>query len=245
VLHWTASIFMLAGALPFAWYIRLVRAKGARSEQVPALVVFLVLSISVLTVWRVATSDAPPFQALTEVTFNVVSVVTTTGFASTDYMLWGGFAAVVFFLLTAVGGCTGSTAGGVKLMRWIVLLRAIRLRLALVHSPSRVVTMRYEGRRVTDDELGGVIAFLNVFALTFMWLAFALAFLGLDPVTAASGALTAIANVGPGVGPVIGPAGNFSTLPDAAKWVLATGMYLGRLEMLTALVLFTPRFWRA
>jgi trk system potassium uptake protein TrkH len=244
-LHWTASAFMLAGALPFAWYIRLLRGKGAQSEQVPALIALLGVAIAVLTLWRVATSESPPFEALTEVTFNVVSVVTTTGFASTDYTLWGGFAVVAFFLLTAVGGCTGSTAGGVKLMRWTVLLRAIRTRIALVHSPNRVLPVRYEGKRLTDDQLSGVITFLNVFALTFMWLSFALAFLGLDPVTATSGALTAICNVGPGVGPIIGPAGNFSSLPDAAKWLLALGMYIGRLEMLTVFVLFMPRFWRA
>ncbi|MCU0909862.1 MAG: TrkH family potassium uptake protein [Rhodobacteraceae bacterium] len=244
-LHWMAALFMLAGALPFAWYIRILRGQGRRTEQVPGLLALLAVSIAILTLWRVATSEATPFQALTEVTFNVVSVVTTTGFASTDYMTWGSFAIVAFFLLTAVGGCTGSTSGGVKLMRWIVLVRAIRSRILRVHRPHQIASIRYEGVAVGEGQLGGVIAFLNVFALTFMWLAASLAFLGLDPVTAASGALTAITNVGPGVGSVIGPAGNFSTLPDAAKWLLALGMYVGRLEMLTVFVLFMPRFWLA
>jgi trk system potassium uptake protein TrkH len=245
ILHWTGIAFMLAGALPFAWYIRLLRGQGRQSEQVPALLALLGVSIAVLTLWRIATSEATPFQALTEVAFNVVSVVTTTGFASADYMTWGSFAVVAFFLLTAAGGCTGSTSGGVKLMRWIVLLRAIRSRIAQVHRPHQVAPVRYEGRPVGDDQLGGVIAFLNVFALTFMWLAASLALLGLDPLTAASGALTAITNVGPGVGAVIGPAGNFAGLPDAAKWLLTLGMNVGRLEMLTVFVLFMPRFWRA
>lgn len=245
VLHWTAAAFMLAGALPFAWYIRLLRGQRRRTEQVPALLALLGTAIAILTLWRVATSEATPFQALTEVTFNVVSVVTATGYASTDYMTWGSFAVVAFFLLTAAGGCTGSTAGGVKAMRWVILSRAIRNRIALVHRPHQVVALRYEGAAVGDDQLRGVIAFLNVFALTFMWLAASLAFLGLDPMTAVSGALTAITNVGPGIGAVIGPAGNFATLPDAAKWLLTLGMYVGRLEMLTVFVLFMPRFWRA
>lgn len=244
-LHWTGAAFMLAGALPFAWYIRLLRGRRERSEQVRALLAILCAAIGVLTLWRIATSDAAPFQALTDVTFNVVSVVTTTGYATTDYTAWGSFAVVVFFVLTAAGGCTGSTAGGVKAMRWVILVRSIRRQVAQVHSPHRVTAVRYEGKAVTDDQLSGVIAFLNIFALTVMWLSFALALVGLDPLTAVSGALTALTNVGPGVGPIIGPAGNFATLPDEAKWLLSLGMYVGRLEMLTVYVLFVPVFWRA
>lgn len=243
-LHWTATLFMLAGALPFAWYIRLARGGRSSTEQVPALLAGLGLVIAALTVWRVASSDDGPFEALTEVAFNVVSVVSTTGFASTDYTLWGAPAVVAFFLLTAFGGCTGSTAGGIKTMRFIVLGRFLAARARLVHAPHAVVSVRFDGRPVTFDQVAGVAAFFTLFFLSFTLLTVALDLLGLDFETAVSGALTSLANVGPGVGPVIGPAGNFASLPDAAKWVLDLGMYLGRLEMLTVFVLVSPGFWR-
>ncbi len=243
-LHWSGTIFMLAGALPFAWYIRLVQRRIARSEQVPVLLAGLAVSILALSLWRVATSDATPFQALTDTAFSVVSVVTTTGYATVDYTTWGAFAVMAFFLLTAVGGCTGSTSGGVKAMRWIVLVRAIRSRALMVQTPHRIAPILYEHKAVTDDQLNGIIAFFTVFILTFTGLSVGLAMMGLDDLTAISGALTALTNVGPGVGPIIGPAGNFSTLPDDAKWLLAFGMYVGRLEMMTVYVLFLPAFWR-
>jgi trk system potassium uptake protein TrkH len=243
-LHWAGALFMLAGALPFAWYIRLATRGRVASEQVRALTIGLVAVIAALTVWRIASSDAAPFTALTEVTFNVISVVTTTGFATTDYTLWGAPAVVAFFVLTAFGGCTGSTSGGMKAMRWIILGRFFAARLRKIHAPSAVIALRYENRAVEPDQIAGVIAFFSVFFLTFTMLSVALALVGLDFETAVSGALTALCNVGPGVGATIGPAGNFSTLPDAAKWILSLGMYLGRLEMLTVFVLFTPAFWR-
>ena len=243
-LHWAGTVFMLAGALPFAWYIRATRRGQVRSEQVVALALALGLTIGALTFWRVATSEATPFGALTDVAFNVVSVVTTTGFATTDYTLWGPAAVAAFFVLTFMGGCTGSTSGGIKTMRWIVLARAIRAQIRRIHAPSGVFPVTYEGKPLTLDERNGIVAFFSVFFLTFTALAALLSLLGLDPLTAISGALTALTNVGPGVGPVIGPAGTFQSLPDAAKWVLSFGMYAGRLEIFTVLVLLRPDFWR-
>ncbi len=243
-LHGSAAVFMLAGALPFAWYIRLLNRSAATSEQVRAFMGGLVVIIAGLALWRAATGDTAALIALRDVVFNVVSVVTTTGYATTDYTLWGAPAVAIFFVLTAIGGCTGSTAGGVKAMRWIILWRCIVARVRMLHDPNGVHLVRYEGRAVAPDQITGVIAFFSFFFLTFTLLATALALLGLDFETAISGALTALCNVGPGVGPTIGPAGNFATLPDPAKWFLTVGMYLGRLEMLTVFVLFVPAFWR-
>lgn len=243
-LQWSGTFFMLAGALPFAWYIRMARRGVVRSEQVRALLGGLSVVIVLLTLWRVASSDAPFSVALREVAFNVVSVVTTTGYATTDYTAWGTPAVAAFFLLTAVGGCTGSTVGGVKTMRWIILARCIGAQVQQAHSPRGVFIVRYERRPVAPDQIDGVITFFMFFFTTFTLLALSLALVGLDFDTAVSGALTALTNVGPGVGPTIGPAGNFSTLPDAAKWLLVFGMYVGRLEMLTVFALLTPTFWR-
>lgn len=244
-LHWAGTVFMLAGALPFAWYIRVLRGGPVRSEQVRMLLIFLGGVIGVLTLWLVLADGFAPFEALTLVAFNVVSVVTTTGFATTDYTAWGPFAVAVFVLLTIAGGCTGSTAGGAKTMRWIIFWLCLKAQVQRIFLPHAIRPVRYEGRTVAPDVIDGVIVFFTLYVLTISVLAVLLALLGLDTDTAFSGALTAVTNVGPGVGTIIGPAGNFATLPDAAKWLLSFGMYAGRLEMMTVLVLLTPAFWRA
>ncbi len=243
-LQWSATLFMLLGALPFAWYIRVVYRGLFRSEQVEAMAWSLCVVIGGLTAWLITTTGTDPLTALRLVAFNVVSVVTTTGYATTDYTLWGPFAVTVFFVLTAVGGCTGSTAGGAKAMRWLLLKRAIRAQLQIIHSPHRVTSIKYEGRRVEDDVLSGVVTFFAFYLAIFGVLAITLSLLGLDMSTATSAALTALANVGPGVGSIIGPAGNFAPLSDPVKIVLVFGMFLGRLEILTVFVLFSPMFWR-
>lgn len=243
-LHYTASLFMVAGGLPFAWYIRAVLRGVFTGEQVRMLTVFVLGVTLILTFWLVATSDKPVEEAFRQALFNVVSVVTTTGYATTDYTAWGPFAVTVFLLLTAVGGCTGSTAGGAKMMRWVVFFRAVGREVRQLYSPHMTVIARYEGRRIGDDVFSGVAAFFALYFGTIACLAWALALLDLDLLTAVSGAMTAVANVGPGIGTVIGPAGNFQPLDDAPKLVLALGMYLGRLEMMTVLVLLVPAYWR-
>ncbi|OWU83849.1 potassium transporter TrkH [Oceanicola sp. 22II-s10i] len=243
-LQWSAVVFMLAGGLPFAWYIRLIYGRRAVSEQVRAILIFFAVVILSMSIWLSLSHRIPPFEALRLVAFNVVSVVTTTGFATTDYTLWGPFAVAVFFFLTALGGCTGSTSGGAKAMRWIILARSVRHYVRMIRAPHRVDAIRYEGRAVAPDVVQGVLVFFTLYTATIGALAAVLALYGLDMDTAISGALTSVANVGPGVGGVIGPAGNYAPLPDGAKWALALGMYAGRLELMTVFVLFMPAFWR-
>ncbi|MFC3282794.1 Trk system potassium transporter TrkI [Litchfieldella rifensis] len=245
-LLWLGSLFMLAGALPFVLYIRFVR--GARlalwhDEQVRGLLGLLGVVIAGLAAYRIGLGTAP-FEAVTHATFNVVSVVTTTGYASDDYSQWGPLAVVAFFYLTFVGGCSGSTSGGMKIFRFQVAAEMLKSQLRLLIHASGVFSSRYNGMPLTDDISRGVVAFSFFFFLTIAGLALGLALLGLDIVTALSGAATAVANVGPGLGDTIGPSGNFAPLPDAAKWLLCLGMLLGRLEILTVLVLLTPMFWR-
>lgn len=246
LLLWLGSFFMLSGALPFVLYIRSVRGSPTalwRDQQVQGLLWLLLFVIMLLTGYRVALGTSA-FEALTQVTFNVVSVVTTTGYAADDYTLWGPLSVVAFFYLTFVGGCSGSTSGGMKIFRFQVALVMLFNQLRfLVHS-NGVFAQRYNGNVLSDEIVRGVVAFSFFFFLTVAGLALALAMLGLDLVTALSGAATAVANVGPGLGDIIGPAGNFATLPDAAKWLLCLGMLMGRLEILTVLVLLTPMFWR-
>ena len=245
-LLWMGSLFMLSGALPFVLYIRFLRGfKSAlwQDQQVRGLLKLLLIATVVLSVWRIF-NGTPAFQAFTHATFNVVSVVTTTGYASDDYTLWGALPVATFFYLTFLGGCSGSTSGGMKTFRLQIATLMLRNQLRYLIHANGVFTTRYNQQPVTSDISRSVVAFSFFFFITIALLTLSLSALGLDLVTALSGAATAVANVGPGLGDIIGPAGNFAPLPDAAKWLLCIGMLMGRLEILTVVVLLTPMFWR-
>ncbi len=245
-IQWFATVFMLSGSVPFVLYVRFIAGdrKALWDRQVRTLLAFVGFVILLVGLWLVLSGKYDIEPAFRHAAFNVVSVVTTTGYATTDYSTWGNVAIGVFFGLTFVGGCTGSTAGGIKIFRFetmAVMLRAYFLRLLY----PRGVFPRYYGKRQLDDEVvGSVVAFFAVFFACYAALTVALMAFELDFLTSASGAATALANVGPGLGDIIGPAGNFSSLPDGAKWLLSFGMLLGRLELFTVLMLFIPRFWR-
>ncbi|RMC32467.1 TrkH family potassium uptake protein [Paracoccus alkanivorans] len=244
-LQWSATVFMVLGALPFVWYIRVYTRRSLRSEQIGMMMASLILSILAISLWLALFGDQNFFVAMRLVAFNVVSVVTTTGYATTDYTAWGSLAVAIFFMLTAVGGCTGSTGGGIKAMRWIVMARVLKAEIARIYQPHIVKVIRYEGRVVEQDVLSGVISFVTIYFATFVAMSFVLNLVGVDFTSAVSGTLQALGNVGPGVGPIIGPAGNFSTLSDPAKLILSLGMYLGRLEILTVFIVFMPGYWRS
>jgi trk system potassium uptake protein TrkH len=223
--HWTLTAFMIMGALPFVRLISFARGDTRslwRDSQIR---------------WFLA------FLAAVSLGMGVVSVVTTTGYTSTDYGLWGPFAVAVFLILTVIGGCTGSTTGGIKIFRFEILFMVMRVQLIRLYSPHRMMPLTYGGKPVDNDIMVSVMAFGFAFAASILIVIVALSAIGLDFLTAVSGAVTAVANVGPGLGPVIGPVGNFSSLPDAAKWVLSVAMLLGRLEFFTVLVLLNPKFW--
>jgi trk system potassium uptake protein TrkH len=160
-------------------------------------------------------------------------------------MGWGSFVISIFFFIGLIGGCAGSTACSIKIFRYQLLFASIRAQLRKTRSPHGVFTPRYAGRPVGDDVLSSVISFFTFFVVTLGVLAVALGMTGLDFVTSVSGAASALANIGPGLGDQIGPAGNFSGLNDAAKWLLAAGMLIGRLELMVVYALLTVHFWRA
>jgi trk system potassium uptake protein TrkH len=185
-----------------------------------------------------------PAHAIREGLFNITSIMSGTGYASTDYQEWGHLPAVLFFFVGLIGGCAGSTACSVKIFRYQILVSAVVAQIRRIHSPHGYFMVRYDGEPVADDVLSSVMAFFVIFTVSLGILTILLGLTGLDPVTALSGAATALANIGPGLGDTIGPSGNFSTLNDTAKWLLSAGMLVGRLELLVVLVLFLPRFWR-
>jgi trk system potassium uptake protein TrkH len=246
-IDWISTLFMLLGALPFVIYIQAVFGRRKviwNNSQVRRFLAGVALVVLTMAVWLWWKQDVPLIEALRLSAFNIVSIVTTTGYATTDYSQWGAFAVLSFFLLTFVGGCTGSTAGGIKTLRLELAAIVVGNQFQRLCQPHRVFALRYRGQMLSDDVARSAMSFIFIFILSFGALGTALASLGLDFVTAFSGAATALANVGPGLGDTIGPAGNFSTLPDAAKWLLSAGMLLGRLEFLTLLVALSPMFWR-
>ena len=204
----------------------------------------LVVFTAAVTLYVWLTGQLSFFSALTEAAFNITSVVTTTGFASTDYLKWGPFVAVWFLVFTFPGGCTGSTAGGLKTMRLIVLYRIAKQHVTHLLHPHRTSPIYYGTKVLSDDEVGSVGTFAFLYMLTFVVLSLAVALTGLDMNTAMSAVSECMANAGPGIGPIIGPAGNFSSLSDTTKVLLSAAMILGRLEIQGVLILFLPSFYR-
>jgi len=243
-IKWIAASFMLASGMPLVMYIQFFSRGSVAGFQAKSLLLFVGIVIVVLTFWVMGHSNLSIFDAITMSTFNVISIATTTGFAINDYTLWGTFAVALFFFLSFSGACTGSTSGGMKAMRFLVLLKMTRMQIRRALFPHGAIIEKYENKPLSIDVMNSVGVFFFVFLCGIVILTLLLQLAGLDFETSISGALTAIANVGPGIGDTIGPSGNFATLPDSAKWLLAVGMLLGRLEFFTVLVLFTPAYWR-
>lgn len=245
-IQWWATLFMLSGAIPFVLYVRFIAGEGRAlwDRQVRTMLILLATTILLLGSWLAFSGRYEPEAAFRHAAFNVVSVVTTTGYATTDYSAWGNAAIGVFFALTFVGGCTGSTSGGIKIFRFEIVAMMLKAHFMRLLYPRGVFRIYYGERLIEQDVIGSVVAFFAVFFLCYAGLTIALMAFGLDFLTSASGAATALSNVGPGLGDIIGPAGNFGSLPDGAKWLLSFGMLLGRLELFTVLVLLVPQFWR-
>jgi trk system potassium uptake protein len=242
-----ATVFMIAGSLPFVLYIRFFLPRRFQRWSDPQVTLFLVLCVILslaLAVTRVVINDMPPGEALLSSIFNLVSVITTTGFVSEDFTLWSNAAIGIFFLAMFIGGCAGSTAGGIKVNRIIILYALVRANFARVIRPHSVQRLKYGHDDISIETLQSVTIFIFLFFLSLLLGTTALSICGLELLTAFSASLTAVGNVGPGFGQVVGPAGNFSSLSAPALWILSFLMLIGRLEIVTVLVILSPGFWR-
>lgn len=242
-----ATVFMLLGSLPFGVYLLALRGQYRAPLSDSQVRFFLAAAagfIAIMTIRVIGATPLEGWEAIRTVAFNVVSIMTGTGYASADYGLWGPFAVGFFFCIMFVGGCAGSTSCGLKIFRLQVAFAALSLHGSRLAHPHRKRVVRYNGRPLSDDVFISVLSFFFVYFATFATAAVLLSFFKLDAVTVLSAAGSAIANVGPGLGDTVGPAGNYSPLPDGAKWILTVTMLLGRLELFTVLVLLTPSFWR-
>ena len=241
--------FMMAGGMPFGVYL-LMTTRGdwrapLRDSQVRAFLTVMTALIAIVTLFLILSNQFEFGRGLRLAMFNTVSIVTGTGYATADYNAWGPFAVAAFFAFMFIGGCAGSTACSIKIFRYQVAFEALRNYLFRMPRQNAVVPMRYGGKPLPPSVVYSVMSYFFVFFLTMVVAAALLSLIGLDPITAWSGAGSAIANVGPGLGDIIGPAGTYQELPGLAKWVLMVTMIIGRLEIVTALVLLTPAFWRS
>jgi trk system potassium uptake protein TrkH len=243
-----ATLFMITSGLPFVLYLKALKGdysslfEDTQVRWFISIVLFFITLTAIRLYYQGTYTDWETL--LSHTAFNVTSIITGTGYATDDYMAWGSFAVGVLFFLSFVGGCAGSTTCAIKIFRFQVVYAVTVTQIKKLLHPHGVFTVRYNHQPVPKGVPLSVLSFIFLYGLSFVLSASLLQFIGLDFITAMSGAATAISNVGPGLGPIIGPSGTFQSLPDAAKWVLSFCMLLGRLELFTVLVIFLPRFWR-
>ena len=241
----SAMVFIILGSLPFIVYIKFLNGNKKvffNDTQIKTFIKIILLSIFILTIYLVFDkSNSFNFRAIL---FNVISILTGTGYVNAQFDSWGGFPVILFLLLMFIGGCAGSTTCGVKIFRIQILFSFISNQLKKIIYPKGIFILKYDQNPVDNNFISSVISFIYLYLLIFFIITALLSLTGLDFVTSISGAATSISNVGPGLGSVIGPNGNFSSLPDISKWILTLAMILGRLELFAILVLFLPSFWR-
>ena len=245
--EYVAILFMILSALPFVRYVQLINGQGTAVFKDPQVKTFIVLicALVLLSTLVLSLQLNLSFELVfRKALFNITSIITGTGYASTNYMLWGGFLVSLLFFVGLIGGCAGSTTCSVKIFRYQIVFASIASQLKRIQSPNGIFIPRYQGRQISDDILNSVLTFFVVFFASLGILAALLSLTGLDLITSLSGAAAALGNIGPGLGETIGPDGNFSSLNETAKWLLVAGMLIGRLELMAVYILFTLKFWR-
>ena len=241
----SSMLFIILGSLPFIVYIKFINGNKkifTSDIQIRTFIKIILIAITILSIYLIF-YDGTKFN-LRSIFFNVISIITGTGYVNAEFDGWGSFALVLFLALMFIGGCAGSTTCGIKIFRIQILYLFISNQLKKIIYPKGVFVMKYDKNVIDNKFISSIISFIYLYFVIFFILAALLSLTGLDFVTAISGAATSISNVGPGLGNIIGPNGNFSTLPDISKWILTLGMILGRLELFAILVLFLPSFWR-
>ena len=242
-----AIIFMIVSSLPFVVYLQLARGDHEpllRDAQIRSFLALLCSLIAILWIYRLTQGNVAAWQALREVIFNISSILTGTGYTNAAYDQWGNFPLSIFLIAAFIGGCAGSTACGLKIFRlYLIVKLALRYMRQLIH-PNGVFSIRYNNRPLSENVAISVLVFAMTYFICFAVIAGLLGLMGIDLITAISASASTIANVGPGLGALVGPSGNYAALPDMVKWVLCIAMLLGRLELFAVLVMLTPAFWR-
>ena len=241
----SAMIFIILGSLPFIAYIKFLSGnKKIFLSDIQVKTFFKIIFFSVVILSTYLSLDNSNQLNLRSIFFNVISILTGTGYVNAQFDNWGGFSLFLFLILMFIGGCAGSTTCGIKIFRIQILYSFVSNQLKKIIYPKGIFILKYDKNAVDNKFVASIISFIYMYLVIFFIIAALLSLTGLDFVTSISGAATSISNVGPGLGSIIGPNGNFSSLPDISKWILTLGMILGRLELFAILVLFLPSFWR-
>ena len=243
-----ATIFIISGSIPFISYLKFIKGDKKiffQDIQIKGLVYLFIFSTFVMFLYLLFNSDNNLLiEKIRIASFNVVSILSGTGYVTNDFSLWGKFPLIFFLFLMFIGGCAGSTACGIKIFRFQLLFLFINNQIKKIIYPNSVFILKYNSQKITDDYMNSIIIFIFAYLFIFILTAMLLSITGLDFLSSISGAATSISNVGPGLGEVIGPNGNFKSVPEVSKWILSFGMLLGRLELFAVLILFFPSFWR-
>ena len=243
-----ATIFIVLGSLPFISYLKFIKGNKKiffQDMQIKGLIYLLLFSILVMFLYLFCiNNESSLIDKLRISSFNVVSILSGTGYVTDDFGLWGKFSLIFFLFLMFIGGCAGSTTCGIKIFRLQLLFMFLKNHIKKLVYPNSVFVIKYNEQKISNDFINSVLIFIFAYLFLFMFLAILLSITGLDFLSAISGAATSISNVGPGLGEMIGPNGNFKEVSDISKWLLSIGMLLGRLELFAVLVLLFPSFWR-
>ncbi len=242
-----AIIFMILGSFPFLILAQTTLTNISlitKDNQIRVFLIILIFAIALIYYFARPYVDGNMFQQLTTISFNTISIISGTGYVSSNFEKWGNYASVLFLLLMFIGGCAGSTTGGLKIFRFQILFKYVSLHLKRMLNPHIVLNAQFNGKKVPESTYESVMTFFFIYIITFAFSALFLSFSGLDFLTCISAAASAISNVGPGLGEIIGPEGNYSSLNDYSKLILILTMFLGRLEMLTIFILLLPSFWK-
>jgi len=241
----SSMFFIILGSIPFIAYIKFISGNKKiflNDIQIKTFLKIIIFTVIILSIYLLF-SNHENFS-LRSIFFNTISILSGTGYVNAEFDSWGSFPITLFIALMFIGGCAGSTACGVKIFRIQILYLFILNQLKKIIYPKGVFVIKYDQSAVDEKFIASIISFIYFYIVIFFILTALLSLTGLDFITAISGAATSISNVGPGLGPIIGPNGDFSSLPDLSKWILTVGMILGRLELFAILVLFLPSFWK-
>ena len=243
-----ASLFIILGSIPFISYLKFSQGNKKiffQDVQIKGLIYLLAISILVMFLYLLFINyEGNLFEKIRISSFNVISILSGTGYVTDDFGLWGKFSLIFFLFLMFIGGCAGSTTCGIKIFRVHILYYFVKNQLLKVIYPRAIINLRYNNSNVDDKLIASIVSFVYLYILIFFVLASLLTLTGLDFTTSISGAASSLSNVGPGLGNEIGPNSNYSNLPEQSKWLLSLGMIMGRLEIFAILIVFLPSFWR-
>jgi len=248
-IEFTSIIFIILGSIPFISYVKFVKGDKnifIKDIQIKGFLYLSVFTIFIMFIYLFLTKTEYTFLDNLRISaFNVISILSGTGYVTDDFSLWGEFPLIFFIFLMFVGGCAGSTTCGIKIFRLQIIFLFVGNQIKKIIYPNSISIVNYNNKKIEDSFINSVIIFIFSYLFLFLIIAMLLSISGLDFLSAISGAATSISNVGPGLGDMIGPNGNFSEVSDISKWILSFSMLLGRLEIFAVLVLFLPSFWRS